>query len=688
MDDAKNPLLDPWPSALGVPPFDAIRSEHYLPAFREAMRRHAAEVEAIATSTAAPTFENTVEALERAGADLDRVARVFGAVEAAHTDDTLRATYRTIAPERARHHDAILMNPALFARVESVYAARASLALDDESLRLTEETHKRFVRGGAALRGADRERLASINAELASLSQRFGDNLLEETNDFVLHVTDEADLGDLPSSLKATAAAEARRRGFDGGWAITLQRPSCDPFLECSPRRDLRRRVFEAYAARGSRGNARDNTALAARMAQRRAERAALLGYASHADYVLADSMALTVDAVRELLDRVGPPARRQAQAECDALTAHMHADGIEDELRGWDWAYYAARLRREHFDLDEDATRPYFEFQSVRDGCFAVARRLFGVTLRRLDDVPVWHPEQEAFAVSDAAGAHVGVLYLDYFARPTKSAGAWMNELVEQSTDARGARVAPVVTNNFNYPAPTTEGPSLLSFTESVTLFHEFGHALHGLFSDVRYGSLSGTNVPRDFVEFPSQVFENWFSEPEVLRLFARHVDTGERIPDALVEKIRAAAKFNRGFGTVEYLAACALDLAWHTRRADEEPVEDPLAFEADAMRAFGLPEAILPRYRTPYFAHVFAGGYAAGYYSYLWSEILDADAFAAFREAGLFDQDLAASLRALLARGGSAPGMQLYVDFRGREPEIDALLERRGLVDDGAAA
>jgi peptidyl-dipeptidase Dcp len=680
MTGSDNPLLAEWDTPFGVPPFDAIGSDDYLPAFREAMQRHRAEIEAIAASTERATFANTIEALERAGADLQRVSNVFHAVEAANTDDTLRETNRVISPELARHSDAIVLDPRLYERVKAVYDQRDGLDLTGEQARLLEETHKRFVRSGAALDDAAQDRLREINAELASLGQQFGDNLLEETNAFELHVTDEADLGNLPGSLRGAAAAEAKRRGYDEGWVFTLQRPSCNPFLEYSPNREMRRKVFEGYAMRANRGNEHDNNPLLTRMAELRAERARLLGHPTHAHYVLSDNMAETPDRVLDLLDQVWEPALRVAKEERAALQEMMQADGIDDRLRGWDWRYYANEVRKARFDLDEEETRPYFEFTAVRDGCFAVAEKLFGIRLVELEDMPKWHPHQQVFEVVEADGTHIGVIYLDFFARESKSGGAWMNELVMQQKLT--GDVSPIVTNNFNFPPPTEDGPSLLSFSESKTLFHEFGHGLHGLLSDVTYASLSGTNVPRDFVEFPSQVMENWFGEPETLRMFARHYETGEPIPDALIEKIRAAANFNQGFATAEYLAASYLDLAWHTLEHGSAKIADPVAFEQAEMDRIGLIDEIIPRYRNTYFAHVFAGGYSSGYYSYLWSEVLDADAFTAFAEGDLFDREMAGRFRTLLSRGGTAPGMELYVEFRGREPEIRPLLERRGLV------
>jgi peptidyl-dipeptidase Dcp len=440
----------------------------------------------------------------------------------------------------------------------------------------------------------------------------------------------------------------------------------------------LRKQLFLGYAMRGNRNNDDDNKAGLQRQAQLRAERAKLMGYKSHADFVLSDNMAQKPERVYELLDQIWAPALHVAKEERAALTAMMRADGIADELRGWDWRYYAEKVRRARYDLDEDALRPYFEFNAVRQGVFDVANRLFGLQFAKLTDVPTWHPEQEVYKVTEADGSFVGILYMDFFIRDSKRGGAWMNDLRAQSK--LDGDVRPIVTNNFNYPPPTGDEPALLSFEEASTLFHEFGHALHGLLSDVTYESLSGTNVPRDFVEFPSQVMENWMAEPEVLRMFAKHYKTGQVIPDALIEKITASSRFNQGFATVEYMAASYLDMAWHTLANAENKPSD--AFEKQEMQRIGLVDEIIPRYRSTYFSHIFAGGYSSGYYSYIWSEILDADCFQAFKETSLFDSATAARFRALLAAGGTKPGMELYRAFRGREPVIEPLLERRGLT------
>ena len=674
-----NPLLAEWHTDFGVPPFDLIKNEHYLPGLREAMAMETADIEAIVSNPEAPTFANTIEALERAGAMYTRAARVFGAVSGAHTNDTLQEVERTLAPEEAAHADDISLNPVLYQRVKAVYDAREGLGLDAEQMRLLEETHKGFVRRGAALDEASKARMREINKELAELSQKFSQNVLEETNAYDLHVTDQADLGDLPPNLVELAASEATRRGHEGGWSFTLKRPSINPFLESSTNRELRKDIFMGYAMRGDNDNARDNKAILSRMAALRSERAHLLGYPTHAAFVLSDNMAETPDRVMGLLDQVWTPALAVAKQERADMQALMNAEGVEGKLEGWDWRHYTEKVRRERYALDQQALLPYFEVNAVRDGVFMVANKLYGLTFHERTDLPRWHPTQQVFEVKEADGTHLGVLYMDFFARPSKQGGAWMNSLQKQGR--LDGEKHPIVTTNFNFPAPTAEGVSLITFDDALTLAHECGHALHGLLSDVTYESLGGTSVPRDFVEFGSQIMENWMSEPEVLRMYAKHYQTGEVIPDELVEKLQASGTFNQGFVTVEFVAAAYLDMAWHTLA---EPVEhDARAFEKADMDRIGLIEEIIPRYRSTYFSHIFAGGYSAGYYAYLWAEVLDKDAFQAFVETGdLFDPATAKRLRdEILSRGGTRKGMELFQAFRGRDPSIEPLLAARGL-------
>ena len=679
--ERENPLLAEWNTPFGVPPFDLIESTDYLPALREGVQRQQSEIDAIVANTDAPTFENTVVALETSGSVLMAVRRVFYAVNGAHADDVIRDTAKTIAPELSAHRDNIYLNAALFERVDTVFRMREQLDLDGEQQRLLEETHKEFLRSGANLEPESQARLREINSELATLAQQYQENVLDETNEFELLVTNRADLGDLPESLVALAAEEAKRRGHDCDecWAFTLQRPSINPFLQYSPNREMRRTLFEGYAMRGDNDNDKDNKAILQRTVQLRAERAGLLGYKSHAHFVLSDNMAETPQNANDLLGQVWKPALRVSKEERAALQAMMQEDSIDDVLRGWDWRYYTEKVRKAKYDFDEVALRPYFEVNAVRDGVFALATELFGISFEQLDNVPTWHPDQQVFEVRDADGSHLAILYMDYFARETKRGGAWMNALRQQSNV--DGYVTPIITNNFNFPAPTGDSPSLLSLGEAETLFHEFGHALHGMFSNVSYESLAGTSVPRDFVELPSQIMENWMREPEVLRMFARHYRTGEEIPQEIIDKIRASATFNQGFATVEYIAAAYLDLAYHTLESPE--AVEPRAFENEAMTDIGLIEEIIPRYRSGYFGHIFSGGYSAGYYSYLWSEVLDSDAFQAFKETGLLDRETAARYREeILSKGGTRPGMELYVNFRGRPPEIEPLLEKRGLM------
>jgi peptidyl-dipeptidase Dcp len=676
----ENPLLAVWDTEFGVPPFDRIESEDYLPAFREAMELHKADIEAIVGNPDEPTFENTIVALDKAGALYDRVGRVFGAVNGAHTDDVLRETNDILAPERAAHGDAISLNPDLWARVDAVFQGRDGLGLSPEQAKLLEETHKGFVRSGAALGPEAKARVSEINGELASLSISFGNNVLDETNAYELLVTDSADLGALPANLVSLAAERARSNGHGSGWAFGLDRPSINPFLEYSPNRELRRDIFMGYALRGDNDNDSDNKAILARIAALRAEKAQLMGYPTHAHFIISDNMAETPDRVLSFLEEVWRPALEVAKRERADMQELMNAEGVPGKLEGWDWRHYTEKVRKARFALDQEALLPYFEVNAVRDGVFMIANNLYGFTFHERGDLPRWHPDQQVFEVREADGSHLGVLFMDFFTRPTKRGGAWMNSLRSQSNV--DGYVTPIVTTNFNFPPPTESGPSLIGMDNALTLAHEMGHALHGLMSNVTYERLSGTAVPRDFVEFASQIMENWMGEPEVLREYARHYETGEALPDEFIDKLQASATFNQGFITVEFIAAAFLDMAWHLL---EEPVEhDADAFETAEMERIGLIEEIIPRYRSTYYNHIFSGGYSAGYYAYLWAEVLDKDAFQAFVETGdLFDSETAHRLREeILSRGGTRPGMELYVNFRGREPSIQALLEARGLA------
>jgi len=676
----ENPLLAEWHTEFELPPFDLIQSEDYLPAIREAMEMETVEIDAIVNNPDAPTFENTIETLERSGKMLTRVNRVFGAVSGAHTNDILQETARTLAPEQSAHGSDIILNPDLYARVKAVWDQRDDLGLDPEQMKLLEETNKGFVRAGADLGAEAKARMRQINSELAQLSNQFGDNVLEETNSYELYVTDEADLGNLPENLVALAAEEAVTRGHDSGWSFTLQRPSINPFLESSPNRALRDDIFMGYAMRGDNDNEYDNKEILARMAALRAEAALLRGYPTHAHYIISDNMAETPDRVMDFLTQVWEPALEVSKQERADMQAVMNAEGVEGQLTGADWRHYTEKVRKARFDLDPQELLPYFEVNAVREGVFMIANRLYGLTFHPRNDLPRWHPDQDLFEVREADGSHLGMVYMDYFARPSKRGGAWMNSLAKQGL--LDGVTYPIVTTNLNFAAPVGDGPALITFDDALTMAHEFGHALHGLLSDVTYQSLGGTSVPRDFVEFGSQVMENWMGHPDVVREYAKHYETGETLPEEYIEKLQASSTFGQGFVTVEFIAAAFLDMEWHSLT---EPVEhDARAFEINAMNRVGLIDEIIPRYRSTYYSHVFNGGYSAGYYAYLWAEVLDKDAFQAFEETGdIFDPATGQRLRnEILSKGGTLPGMELYVNFRGREPGIQALLEARGLT------
>ncbi|MFK7750044.1 MAG: M3 family metallopeptidase [Kordia sp.] len=677
-----NPLLTEWNTPHGVPPFDKIKSSDYLPAFKIALKENQDEITAISENTETPTFKNTIEALEFSGKYLNRIQRVFSAVNGANTDNTLKAAAKEITPAIAAHGDFINLNAKLYDRVKAVYDQKGELNLSPEETRLLDETHKRFVRAGISLQGKAQDRLREINKRLAKLSGDFGENLLDETNAFEYHTKDKKELGNLPASLTSLAVEEATKRGNKDGYSFTLQRPSINPFLQSSPNRAARKKLFDGYAMRANNDNENDNKAILSEMATLRLEKAKLLGYESHAAYILSDNMAETPEAVYGFMDKLWPSALAMAKSEREALAKKMKSEGVSGTFAGSDWRHYVEKVRKERYNFDEEETRPYFEVNAVRDGVFALAKELFGLSFKERNDIPKWHKDQQVFEVLEANGDHLGIIYMDFFARESKRGGAWMNALRSQMNV--NGMVTPIVTNNFNYPAPSGDSPSLLSFTEAETLFHEFGHALHGLFSNVKYESLSGTNVPRDFVEFPSQVMENWMSEPQVLRMFAKHYKTGEVIPDAMIKKMKDANSFNGGFATVEYMAAAYLDMAWHSKT--ENIPTDVNAFESAAMKKLGLIDEIIPRYRSTYFGHIFSNpvGYSAGYYSYLWSEVLDADAFQAFKDTGnLFDPATAKRYRKMLSMGGSQLGMDLYKGFRGAAPEIEPLLKKKGFME-----
>ena len=669
-----NPLLAPWTTPFGVPPFDLIQPEHFVPAFKQAMADHLEEIAVIGANPEPPSFANTVEALERSGRSLERVGSVFGNLVSSLGGPALEAIDTEMSPKLAQHGMRVSLDPALFQRIDALHARREELGLAEDQMRLLARMHLNLVRSGAALGEAEKARMTAISERLAVLHTAFGQNVLHDEKDWVLALG-EGDLAGLPDFVLAGAVQAAAERGLDGH-AITLSRSLIEPFLTFSARQDLRQAAYQAWIARGTHDGPHDNRALIPEILALRAERAKLLGYPSFAAFRLADSMAGTPDAAAALLAEVWEPAKHKAAVERDRLLAVAQAEGFNGQLAAWDWRYYAERVRRADYDLDETELKPYFVLENLQRAVFDTATRLFGLTFTLQPDVPVYHPDVRVYEVRDAGG-HVGVFIADHYGRPDKRSGAWMSSFRDQ--EAMDEPVSPIIVNNNNF---AKSQPTLLSFDDAETLFHEFGHALHGLLSRVRYPAQSGTSVRRDFVELPSQIYEHWIALPETLRAYARHVETDAPVPDALIERLLAAQGFNQGFGTVEYTAAALIDMALHQHAAPE--TIDVEAFERSFLAGIGMPAEIGIRHRPAHFQHLFAGGgYAAGYYSYLWSEVLDADGFDAFKEAGdPFDAATAARLRVLLSAGDTRDPMALYVAFRGRPPSTAALLRSRDLA------
>ncbi|WP_285487432.1 M3 family metallopeptidase [Amycolatopsis taiwanensis] len=681
-----NPFATASDLPFGLPPFDRITDEHFAPAFEAGLTEHAAEIEAIAGNPEPATFENTIVALERSGRLLHRVSIVFFNLTSSDTNPVLQRLQADIAPRLAAHSDAIHLNPDLFARVRELYERRELLALDPESAWLLERVHTDFRRAGAGLAEPDQQRLRLLNEELSALSTEFQENLLRDTNDLAVLVDDAAELAGLSPDAIAAAGEAANARGEHGKYLLNLSLPTSQPLLASLENRALRERVFTASSARGNRGNDNDNNAVLARIAALRAERAAVLGYPHHAAYVIADQTAGTSEAAVGLLERLAPAAVANARREAEELQSLLERDVPGARLEPWDWAFYAERVRKARYDLDDATLRPYFELDRViRDGVFYAANRLYGLSFTERHDLPAYHPDVRVFEVSDADGSPLGLFLGDYYTRDSKRGGAWMNTFVDES-GLLGER--PVVVNNLNIAKPPSGEPTLLTLDEVTTAFHEFGHALHGLLSAVRYPTFSGTSVPRDFVEYPSQVNEMWMLWPEVLTNYARHYRTGEPLPSHLVDRLQEAAQYGEGFSTTEYLAAALLDQAWHGLSADDR-VENVGRFEAAALEKAGVAlPTVPPRYRSTYFAHVFSGGYSAGYYSYIWSEVLDADTVEWFKENGGLKRENGDHFRReLLSRGGSLDSMAAYRSFRGRDPEIQPLLTRRGLTVEESA-
>ncbi|MFI7120028.1 M3 family metallopeptidase [Amycolatopsis sp. NPDC049868] len=673
-----NPFAAPSELPYALPPFDRIADEHFLPAFEAGLAEHAAEIEKIAGSAEPPTFENTIVALEKSGRLLSRVSSVFFNLAGSNANDEIQRVQAEMAPRLAAHADAINLNPALFARINSLFERKDELGLDGESLRLLERHHTDVRRAGAGLAEADQKRLRELNEQLSTLSTRFQQNLLKDTNELAVVVDDVAELAGLGEDEIATAAETA---GEEGKYVLKLTLPTAQAALASLEDRALRERIFTASVSRGNRGNESDNNEIVAELVRLRAERAAVLGFPDHASYVIEDETAKTAQAAVGLLERLAPVAVANAKAEADELQRYLEADIPGAILRPWDWAFYAERVRKDRFEVDTAALRPYFELNRVlTDGVFFAASKLYGLSFTEREDLPKYHPEVRIFEVFDADGSELGLFLLDYYARDSKRGGAWMNNFVDQ-TKLLGTKT--VVVNVLNVAKPPAGEPTLLTFDEVVTAFHEFGHALHSLLSDVEYPMFSGTNVPRDFVEYPSQVNEMWMLWPEVLANYAKHHVTGEPLPQEQIDKLLASQQYGEGFSTTEYLAATLLDQAWHAL-GTEDNVDDVQRFEAEALTKAGVAlEAVPPRYRTTYFAHIFSGGYSAGYYSYIWSEVLDADTVQWFREnGGLTRENGDHFRRELLGRGGSVDPMAAFRAFRGRDPEIEPLLKRRGLA------
>ena len=672
-----NPLLMKWRTPFKMPPFADIVPEHYLPAFKAAFAEHRAEIKAIATATSKATFNNTIVALEKAGESLNRVAEVFYNLSSSNTNEQLQAIERDLAPQFAAHYSAIYLNPKLFARIAELHERRERLDLDDEQARVLDRTYLSFVRAGAKLSAKNKKRVAEINGSLAEMKTQFSQNVLADEQGWRLVLKGEADLAGLPEGVREAAARTAADLGLEGH-AITLARSSVESFLQFSSRRDLREEAFNAWTRRGENGGKTDNREIVARIVGLRSELAKLLGYATYADFALDDTMAKTPAAVRDLLGQVWSPAVKRAAEEREALQKLAQSEGGNFPIAAWDWRYYAEKERKARFDLDDGEVRPYLQLDNMIAAAFDTASKLFGLKFKELPDAPRYHPDVRVWEVLTRGGEHVGVFLGDYFARPSKQSGAWMSAFRSQMK--LGGETRPIIVNVMNFARGAEGEPTLLSFDDARTLFHEFGHGLHGLLSDVTYPSLAGTAVSRDFVELPSQLYEHWLSRPEVLEKFALHEKTGKPMPKKLLERLKAARNFNQGFATVEFTSSALVDMDLHS--ADPEGL-DVTAFERETLARISMPQAMVMRHRIPHFLHIM-GGYAAGYYSYLWSEVMDADAFAAFVEAGdVFDKKTAGRLKKhIYSAGNRRDPAEAYVAFRGRPPEIRGLLKQRGFA------
>jgi len=678
--EKNNPFFTTFSTTYGIPPFDQIKKAHYLPAFDRGIELNRQEIDAITNNKAQPTFENTIEAMEKSGDFLNTVSSVFYGLTGSMSDDEMRAIAKEVSPKLSSLRDDISLNKALFSRVKTVYQQKEQLNLRVEQQKLLETTFKGFVRGGANLNKNDESKLRDLNKELSKLSLKFGENLLAETNSFEMVIDNKADLAGLPDDIIAAAAVTAKARGHEGKWVFTTHRPSKNPFLTYSTNRQLREKIYKGYTMRGDNDNANNNQKIASKMASLRFQKAQLLGYDTWANFVLEKATAKTPENVFKLLDQVWPAALQRAKEERADMQKMADAEGGKFKIAAWDWWYYSEKIRKQRYDIDAAETKPYFSLENTLQGVFYTANRLWGVTFKERSDLPKYHPDVRTFEVFDKDDSFVGVYMADHYVRESKRGGAWMSSFRKQYK-MYGKDVTPIIYNVTNFPRPVGDKPALLTFDQASTLFHEFGHAIQGLLSNGYYRSQTGTSLPRDYVEYPSQVMENWMTEPEVLAHFAKHYQTGEVIPQKLVDKIQASGKFNQGFATVEYLAASLLDMSWHSlKTADEQDAEQ---FEHDVLKKIGLIDEIAPRYRTGYFSHIFAGGYSSGYYGYIWSNIYDADTWVAFKENGIFDQKTANSYRKnVLETGGTDDPTLMYRRFRGKDPTVAPLLERRGFT------
>ncbi len=681
--EAPNPFLTEYTTPFQVPPFDQIKNKHYLLAFEAGMKEQLAEVEAIVNNEETPTFENTILPFDKSGEILDRVSNVFFNLNECLTNDEMIAIAEEVLPLLSKHSDSITMNPKLFERIDYVYQHRNESGLDDQQIRVVEKYHQDFVRSGAALPTDMQEELSKINEQLSTLSLQFGNNLLKENANFKLIIEEEKDLAGLPQGSIDAAAEQAQKDGMDGKWVFTLSKPSLIPFLQYAENRDLREQIYKAYYNRGDNGNEYDNKALIKQMLDLRLKKAQLFGYENYADYVLAVNMAKDSKTVDKFLIDIFNPAQELAKRELAEMQAIADAEGASYKLKGWDWWYYAEKLRNAKYNFDENQIKPYLTVDNVRNGMFMAANKLYGVTFAKNENLPVYYPGVETYEVKEANGDFLGILYLDYYPRESKSGGAWCTSFRESGHDINGNKIYPVVSLVMNFTPASGNTPALLTWDETETMWHEFGHSLHAFFSDGLYDRTCG-NVPHDYVELPSQIMENWVAEPEVIRMYAKHYQTSEVMPDSLIEKIENSTLFNQGFMTTELIAASILDMKFHEITSiDEIKTMDVDAFEKQQMDAIGLMPEILPRYRSTNFAHIFNGGYCAGYYAYTWAEVLDKDAFNYFKTSGnLFNPELAASFRKnCLQECGNDEGMVQYRKFRGQDPDYEPYLKARGL-------